>query len=42
MVCGLCYVACEKEKAIELKPVPGYDFPVVKKKDKASHPLAGI
>ena len=40
--CGLCYVACEKEKAIELKPVPGYQDPVVLKIDRASHPLASI
>ncbi len=40
--CGLCYVACEKEKAIELKPVPGYKDPIVLKVDKASHPLASI
>lgn len=40
--CGLCYVACDKEKAIELVPVPKYDPPTVMKVDKSSHPLAGI
>jgi Fe-S-cluster-containing hydrogenase component 2 len=40
--CGLCYVACDKQKAIELKSVPGYEVPVVQKVEKASHPLASI
>lgn len=40
--CGLCYVACDKEKAIELKPVPGYKPPTVIRVERASHPLAGI
>jgi len=40
--CGLCYVACDKEKAIELQPVPGYESPTVIRVDRASHPLAGI
>lgn len=40
--CGLCYVACDKDKAIALKPVPGYVSPTVKKVERASHPLASI
>ncbi|MCP4751513.1 MAG: 4Fe-4S dicluster domain-containing protein [Proteobacteria bacterium] len=40
--CGLCYVACDKEKAVELKPVPGYETPKVKKIQFGSHPLASI
>lgn len=40
--CGLCYAACDKEKAITLKPVPGYEVPVVKKMVKGSHPLESI
>ena len=40
--CGLCYAACDKEKAIELKPVADYTPPEIKKVKKASHPLASI
>jgi len=40
--CGLCYIACDKEKAIELKPVLGYEPPTVIKVERVRHPLAGI
>jgi Pyruvate/2-oxoacid:ferredoxin oxidoreductase delta subunit len=40
--CGLCFAACDKEKAIELKPVTGYEPPEVKKVKSESQPLAGI
>jgi Pyruvate/2-oxoacid:ferredoxin oxidoreductase delta subunit len=40
--CGLCFVACDKKKAIKLKPVLGYVDPVILKVEKASHPLASI
>ena len=40
--CGLCYVACDKDKAIALKPVSGYVTPTVKKLERASHPLESI
>ena len=40
--CGLCYVACDKEKAIELKPVKEYKVPSMEGVESASHPLAGI
>jgi ferredoxin len=40
--CGLCFAACDKEKAIELKPVTGYEHPEVKKVQSKSQPLAGI
>lgn len=40
--CGLCYVACDKEKAIALKPVAEYVTPAVKKLARASHPLESI
>ncbi|MEW6187440.1 MAG: 4Fe-4S dicluster domain-containing protein [Thermodesulfobacteriota bacterium] len=40
--CGLCYVACDKEKAITLQPVADYVAPVVKKLERASHPLESI
>jgi len=40
--CGLCYAACDKEKAVALKPVAGYEPPTVKKVERASHPLESI
>ena len=40
--CGLCYVACDKEKAITLKPVADYVIPIVKKMERATHPLESI
>jgi MinD superfamily P-loop ATPase len=40
--CGLCYAACDKERAIELKPVADYKAPTVKKVERSSHPLASI
>ena len=35
-------VGDDKDKAIALKPVPGYVTPTVKKLERASHPLASI
>ncbi|MBU4319343.1 MAG: 4Fe-4S dicluster domain-containing protein [Proteobacteria bacterium] len=40
--CGLCYAACDKDKAVELKPAQGYQTPTMKKVERASHPLASI
>ena len=40
--CGLCYVACDKERAIALKPVSGYVIPTVKKLERTNHPLESI
>ena len=40
--CGLCYAACDKEKAIELKAVADYKAPMIKKVERSSHPLASI
>jgi len=40
--CGLCFVACDKVKAIRLEPVAGYAAPAIQKVETASHPLASI
>jgi electron transport complex protein RnfB len=40
--CGLCYVACDKERAITLQGVEGYLPPALKKVDRAGNPLEAL
>jgi len=34
--CGLCVVACSKDQALTLKPVPGYQPPEIRKSQRRS------